>query len=348
MSKEFLFFISTLGWFNGLLLGSYFLFFYKNRKLSGIMFGLMLMALSIRIAKSVLWWFNPELPVIIVQIGLVACLFIGPFVYYFVQSSRAGIKEMPQKWKVSLAGYVLIALILLLFFSSEKFIPAWRNYIIPAIYIQWSAYVFVSGIPLKKIFVMLFNKYQLLKPNERWVLGVYTSSLLIVIAYVLSYFNSSLSYITGPVGFSLLLYLNLLILLYRKKTNDLFQSEPEKYANKKIDNQKAAAKLKELEQLMKEQQVFTNPNLKLNDLAALLEISGHQLSQLLNDNVGKSFNMYINDCRIEKACEIIANNSELKLEAVSYDVGFNSKSTFFATFKRNKGITPKQYKEQLG
>lgn len=348
MSRELLFFLSTLGWFNGLLLAIYFLLCYKDRKLPGILFGLMLLALSLRVAKSVLWWFQPDLPLLVILIGLVACLFVGPFLFYYVKSSARDSQDMPPSWKVTLAAYGLISVIALFFFSARKDIPIWRDYIIPAIYLQWMTYVVLTGFQLKLLVKKFFYKVGSLQPNEKWVLAVYTGSFLIASTYMLSFFHFQLLYISGPLIFSLLLYLNVMILLYRKKSKELFEPGPEKYANKKIDSGQASSKIKLLEQLMKEKQVYTNPDLKLYELAALLEISGHQLSQLLNDNLGRSFKTYINDCRIQRACEIIATDNSLKLEAVGYEVGFISKSTFFAAFKKYTGTTPKLYKEQQG
>ena len=144
----------------------------------------------------------------------------------------------------------------------------------------------------------------------------------------------------------MLLYLNSLILLYRKRTDELFQSEPEKYANKKLDDQLASDSLTKLDDLMLSQEVYANPDLKLNDLAALLNLSGHQLSQLLNERLGKNFNTYINEYRIRRACEIIRQDRNLKLEAVGYEVGFNSKSAFFSAFKKYTGKTPNLFKQE--
>jgi AraC-like DNA-binding protein len=348
VSRELLFFISTLGWFNGFILGIYFLVFYKSRTLSATLFGFLLMALSIRVAKSVLWWFMPEMPVIIVQIGLVACLFIGPLLYYYAKASANGIKQAPLSWKTSLAVYAIIGLTMLLFFSSKPYLHYWRHYIIPAIFAQWFVYVLVAGYTLRSIFFKLFDKTKNLKPNDKWVLGVYTGNFMIAASYALAFPGiRAVSYITGSVAFSVILYLNVLILIYRKKTNDLFQSEPEKYANKKMDKAEATKLVQHLEQLMATKKVYTNADIKLNDLAAKLEISSHQLSQLLNDKLGKSFTAYINDYRIKQACDIIAVDNSLKLEAVGYEVGFNSKSTFFAAFKKHTGTTPKMFKEQL-
>jgi len=93
------------------------------------------------------------------------------------------------------------------------------------------------------------------------------------------------------------------------------------------------------------EELYKNPNLKLSDLALKMNISAHQLSQLLNDNLGKSFSTYINEYRINEACEKIENGSYLKIEEIGYEVGFNSKSTFFSTFKKIMSTTPLLYKQ---
>ena len=97
---------------------------------------------------------------------------------------------------------------------------------------------------------------------------------------------------------------------------------------------------------MSKEEPFINADLKSSDIAKKVNISVHQLSQLLNENLGKSFPLYINEYRIAKACGMIQSNTSLTLEAIGYECGFNSKSTFYTTFKKITGITPAQYKGQ--
>ncbi len=96
---------------------------------------------------------------------------------------------------------------------------------------------------------------------------------------------------------------------------------------------------------MHSEELYKNPNLKLSDLASMMSMSSHQLSQLLNDNLEKSFSIYINEYRIDEACKMIERGSYLKIEEIGYEVGFNSKSTFFSTFKKIKNTTPLLYKQ---
>jgi AraC-like DNA-binding protein len=97
---------------------------------------------------------------------------------------------------------------------------------------------------------------------------------------------------------------------------------------------------------MNEKSLYKNPNLNLQDLSREVNISSHQLSQFLNNNLGKNFTSFVNEFRINEACRIITSNDKLTLESVGYDVGFNSKSTFFAAFKKHTGTTPLNYQLQ--
>lgn len=57
---------------------------------------------------------------------------------------------------------------------------------------------------------------------------------------------------------------------------------------------------------------------------------------------------FINNFRIEKAKFLLSNpkeHEETVLE-VMYDVGFNSKSSFFTIFKQKTGLTPSQFKKR--
>lgn len=60
-----------------------------------------------------------------------------------------------------------------------------------------------------------------------------------------------------------------------------------------------------------------------------------------------SFSNYLNQNRIKEAQHIIKNNPNYSLEAISFDCGFNSKSAFYAAFKKHTGQTPSKYRDSL-
>jgi len=71
----------------------------------------------------------------------------------------------------------------------------------------------------------------------------------------------------------------------------------------------------------------------------------NQLSWLLNESIGKNFSEFVNHYRV-KAFKENANapkNSHLSLLGLAYDSGFNSKTVFNTYFKKETGLTPKQF-----
>lgn len=349
LSNEILFFFSALGAFNCLILSCYFFFFSKTKSLANVFLGLLLLALSIRIGKSVMYYFNPNLDKIYLQIGLSACYFIGPFLYYFVKSSLNQVKKTPLTWKLDLVLQLLIIVGIGCYFPYNKFVHFWRFYFIYFIYAQWLAYIIFSGWAMKPIFINYFQTQEPLKTLEKWVLLIFLATFLILIAYILAIFNVFKgAYISGAILFSFLMYVNVFTYLFRNKTGDLFGQETVKYQNKKIETAAAFLLTERLYEVSNTKEIYTNQSLKVNDLARKMNISAHQLSQLLNDNLGKNFPNFINEIRIEKACELMKTDDRLKLEAVAYEVGFNSKSTFFAAFKKIKGTSPLLFKENIG
>ena len=133
--------------------------------------------------------------------------------------------------------------------------------------------------------------------------------------------------------------------MFKKNRETIFKDIPKKYESKKIENEEAESLILLLNQAVEQEQFYRNTNIKLNDVAKHLNISSHKLSQLLNDNLGKSFAMFINECRINEAKKLLKENNQYTLEAIGFEAGFSSKSTFYATFKKIVGQTPAEFKK---
>ena len=83
-ANQIIFFFSALGAFNGFLLSLYFALVAKKRKFSNYFLAFLLLVLSIRIIKSVFFYFNRDLSNIFIQIGLSACTLIGQFLFLYI------------------------------------------------------------------------------------------------------------------------------------------------------------------------------------------------------------------------------------------------------------------------
>ncbi len=344
-----LFFFSALGAFNGILLSGYLFFANKEKNLSKYLLGALVLALSIRIGKSVLLYFNPDLPKIYLQIGLSACLFIGPFLYFYLKSVLQNILQLPKNWKWLLLGllaFILIAGSIRPYHIYPKF---WNGYLIKVIYGTWFAGVVATGYILVSIFKKSLSKTTALLPAEKWLLAIYLGNFIIAGAFFLAFFGfSNAYYISGPLVFSFFLYLIIFGYFYTDNSQFSEQKTIKKYANKKVINPTEANQLlNQLNQLILTNELYKDNQFKLKTLAEKSAIPTHRLSQLLNDNLGKSFNAYINEYRIKAACQLLETPHNLSLEGVGYEVGFNSKSTFFTTFKKIMKVTPAQFQQQI-
>lgn len=105
--------------------------------------------------------------------------------------------------------------------------------------------------------------------------------------------------------------------------------------------------VEKLNYAISEKKIHRDKNLTLELLAKEIGCSRSRISNVINQEYGKNFNNWINEFRIADAKDMMRNpgNKNLTIEAISQQVGFNSKSTFNTFFKAATGITPSQYIE---
>tara|TARA_R110002073_G_scaffold326975_1_gene507313 strand:- start:22039 stop:23079 length:1041 start_codon:yes stop_codon:yes gene_type:complete len=340
VENQFLFFFSSLGAFNGLLLGLYFTFF--NRKFQPNFFlGLVLFFLSVRVGSTMYFHFHEDrhLLKVFIQVALSSSLFIGPSLYIYLKSLKKSIPKKEAQWH--LIPLLIIVLFIGLRYPYENYSILWRKHFVTIIYYQWLIYILLSGYVIRDVFRSLFMKENDFTIKNQWFIALFLGNLIIWIAHKTVLYTS---YIFGGLSFSLVLYILLVFLLAkRKKADSLFKNQS-KYLNKKIDESQTMMLSNRLENLMVKDHLYKEPNINLNSLAKKCSVLPHTLSQFLNENYGKSFSLFINEYRIEKAKELIISNKKLSIEAIGYDCGFNSKSAFFSTFKKLTGMTPANYR----
>ena len=90
---------------------------------------------------------------------------------------------------------------------------------------------------------------------------------------------------------------------------------------------------------------YLDPDLSLADLARRLKIPPVLLSQVVNAGVGKNFNDFVNQYRVEEFKQQAQNpaNAHLSLLGIALDCGFNSKATFNRAFRKFTGTSPGEF-----
>ncbi len=137
---------------------------------------------------------------------------------------------------------------------------------------------------------------------------------------------------------------------YRLEDKQKPKGITEKYEKSGLSEEKAEQYVKKLLKIMAAEKPYKNSNLSLQQLAEMVEVSPHNLSEIINLKLRESFFDFVNKYRIEmlKNDLLDPKKSHFTLLSLANDAGFNSKSSFNAIFKKHTGKTPSQYRSQHG
>lgn len=125
-------------------------------------------------------------------------------------------------------------------------------------------------------------------------------------------------------------------------------SEPGKKAFQKNSN-KEVEHFDQIIRLLKNDKMYTNPSLGLQDIGDKLNISPNYVSKIVNTQAGMSFTDLVNEYRHEMVKELLQGSKfkNYKIMAIALEAGFNSKSNFYKYFKSVEGMTPTDYIKKL-
>lgn len=108
------------------------------------------------------------------------------------------------------------------------------------------------------------------------------------------------------------------------------------------------ALLEQLNTLMTEQKLYTNPDLKLSDLAEAVGESRNTISAALNSCLHKTFYEYLNELRLEESKRLLADKAlnHYSVEGLAALSGFKTMSVFYRLFKESEKMTPAVYRRK--
>lgn len=332
VSEGLFYFFGAISTLNGLLFSAYLFFLVKTKTVSTRLLGALLLFLSLKLSDSVFSYFDPANTPLYLKIGLSACFLIGPTLYFYTKSC---IYKSNIFFKSALISYTPFILLIVIgaIFPYEAHNEFWRRYIVKFVYAVWILFLILTCI----FYIRHRSKF-----NKNLHFDYFLAGNIVFYLGFSGIVDGAVCVI-GSIALTLLIYLKIYEVFSKKEIGNP-QKPFEKYQNKRIPDQQAEALLQKVEKIMVEEKLYNNPDIKLGDLAQRLNMTNHQLSQLLNDNLQKSFSNFINEYRIKEACHLIMEQPHIRIEEIGYDVGFNSKSTFFTAFKKFAGTTPTLYK----
>ncbi len=184
--------------------------------------------------------------------------------------------------------------------------------------------------------------------DERWIIRYLLMVLVLGISYIYLCFSNE------PTRLFTQQWLMLFVIIY---TNDqvIFRSKPwienaEVEVEVEVEEEKEEAKIEsnadyraKLEQWMKTEKPYTNPDFRLLDLRQILPLNRTYLSQLINAEYGCSFYQFVTNYRIEEAKQLMKAHPDMLMQDIGEQCGFSSVRSFYRTFSRETGLAPKEW-----
>lgn len=90
----------------------------------------------------------------------------------------------------------------------------------------------------------------------------------------------------------------------------------------------------------------SDPNLSLNEVAALVNFSPNHFSAVFSQETGGTFRDYLTNTRIEQAKNLLRATKK-KISEIAFQCGYNDPHYFSITFRKNCGMTPQKYRDSL-
>lgn len=281
-------------------------------------------------------WMHAVLP------GLALCL--GLAVMFMPQDARLGLftdtHTLPNGWPlaVGMAGELLTILAV----------------------VQWGAYVVAIIRRLHRYRQRLRTYVASVEHRElKWIwliIATYSGFWLIGMLYMvvdLTPLDLSIPRWIDPlVGLCLLVFMLLYGLRQRPylapNVSDVtgVTEHSTKYEKSALTSDMADRLKRKLRAAMADDKLHRDPNLSLWVLARHIGASSNYISQTLNEDIGQSFFDFVNGYRIAQAQVLLQDTDKTVLE-ITYEVGFNSRSSFYTAFKKVTGQTPTAYRAQM-
>ncbi len=258
-----------------------------------------------------------------------------------------------------LSAYILHEpLSLQLFFHKEgNFV--YRMLFGTATIISWLVYNPLSLILVHQHRVNLKNEKSNIEKNETlgWLLGLSIFYVVYcIVAFILTFFvyDTNLNPLTPHIyNYSVLLFILYVLSFYglrQMQINIPFMEQKiveKQYKKPQLSPEKRDYICKMVTVFFESEKVYLNPELNMDMLSTKLKIPKHQITEAINMNIGKNFFQFVNSFRVEAVKKMLANpKNKFSVEAVGFECGFSSKSSFYSVFKSSTGLTPFEYRNK--
>lgn len=291
-------------------------------------------------------------------------LLFNPALYLYIKSlthSEFKLKGIHILHLLPFIAFGIYAYVTKQSFSLDTFFIQNENYIFRLIFggatiLSWLIYNPLSLILVHKHRMHLQNELSNIENNENlsWVLSV---GIFYVVYCILAFLITiiSINANLNPLSPHIYNYITLLILIYvmsfyglmqRNVSNELLVEEQTiPYQNSNLSPQSKEKIKQQMLRYFEIEKAYLNPDLNMDVLSDALVTPKYKLTEVLNTEFGTNFFQFVNQYRVEAVKKMLTNpENKFSIEAIGYECGFSSKSSFYTVFKSNTGKTPVNFR----
>jgi len=311
-----------------------------------------------------------------IKIGYLPFLFLNGPVFFFYVLSLINI-DFKFKWThaLHLIPFLVVSIYRLISISESVRPSFFYKVEMPLKYFILYALICLSVlIYLVVVFILLLrHKHNIANyfssKSQRFTLDwVIVLMIIIAVSNVFEYFapllpglqsvggNSEFwfnQFNLGMLGFLLLVLGLLQPAIYVDKPVNMeerkAESQNSKYIRSGLSNEQLTQIGQTIRSYIESQKPYLNPDYNLELMAKDLNINRQNLSQTINDEIGKNFYQLINEFRVTEFKKYLNDPkmNHITFLGLAYEAGFNSKSSFYRLFKEITGETPTEYRQRI-
>ncbi len=302
----------------------------KEKNLKKTFLILLIIAISLRLIKSVLYYVAVSqfsiMPTIGIIIGFLGFSTFGPLVYwYFKFDSKQNAKDFPKAEYLHLVFPIIGCLLMTI---SEKY----DNEMYLACNISLTVYL--AYIYFRFVFKRRTMDSHLLKLDK----VIFITMSLLLFVFLIQYFVATIQLYVIGTGLSSLIISGLFIYMMKYPPNLMKAIHKTKPKPEQIHTIIEALEVKKM---------YHKQGISLTEFSKTINIPKYIISITIKDRYLKSFPEVINHMRIEDIIKKLKNPDSVntKIEELAFDVGFNSTSSFYTAFKKETSMTPREFQK---